>query len=75
MSAVYQGVYYRAGLYADMAIQVYFILASVYGWFVWILKRKTSGYSESVESGISHFSVRQLVVMLPVFIVVFLFIG
>lgn len=75
MPAVYLGVYYRAGLYADMAIQVYFILASVYGWFVWILKRKTSGYSESVESGISHFSVRQLVVILPVFIVVFLFIG
>ena len=35
MPAVYLFVYYEAGLYADFGINVYYLLAAVYGWFVW----------------------------------------
>lgn len=36
MPAVYLAVYYQAGLYADLGISVYYILASVYGLFCWL---------------------------------------
>lgn len=42
MPAVYILVYYRAGLYADAAINVYFLLASVYGLVCWLMPRKGS---------------------------------
>lgn len=35
MPAVYLFVYYNAGLYADFGINVYYLLAAVYGWWVW----------------------------------------
>lgn len=35
MPAVYLFVYYDAGLYADFGINVYYLLAAVYGWWVW----------------------------------------
>lgn len=35
MPAIYLVVYYRAGLYADFGINIYYLLASVYGWMVW----------------------------------------
>lgn len=36
MPAVYILVYYRAGLYADSGISVYYLLAGIYGWLVWL---------------------------------------
>lgn len=36
MPAIYLKVYYDAGLYADFAISVYYIVASLYGLFCWI---------------------------------------
>lgn len=35
MPAIYLFVYYEAGLYADFGINVYYLLAAVYGWIVW----------------------------------------
>ena len=35
MPAIYIFVYYRAGLYADFGINIYYLLAAVYGWLVW----------------------------------------
>lgn len=40
MPAIYVFVYYDAGLYADLGISIYYILASVYGLVVWSMKRK-----------------------------------
>ena len=39
MPAIYIFVYYDAGLYADMGISIYYILASVYGLVIWIKER------------------------------------
>lgn len=36
MPAIYILVYYRAGLYADFGINIYYLLAAVYGWVVWM---------------------------------------
>lgn len=40
MPAIYIFVYYKAGLYADFGINVYYLLASVYGLLAWSFKHK-----------------------------------
>ena len=35
MPAIYIYVYYKAGLYADFGLQIYYLLAAVYGLIVW----------------------------------------
>jgi nicotinamide mononucleotide transporter len=35
-SAVYILVFYRSGIYADMILQVYYVVVSIYGWIHWI---------------------------------------
>ncbi|MEG2240108.1 MAG: nicotinamide riboside transporter PnuC [Alistipes sp.] len=35
MPLVHGVLYYQAGLYADTSMQVYYILAGLYGWLVW----------------------------------------
>lgn len=40
MPVIYIKVYHDAGLYADMACNIYYLLATVYGLTVWILARK-----------------------------------
>lgn len=37
MPAIYLVVYFQAGLYADFGIQIYYLLAAVYGWAFWRL--------------------------------------
>lgn len=44
-SAVYIIVFYKSGFYADMALQVYYVVISVYGWWHWL-----SGRSENLKS-------------------------
>ena len=36
MPAIYIIVYYQAGLYADFGINIYYLIAAVYGWFFWM---------------------------------------
>ncbi len=48
MPAIYIFVYYDAGLYADSAINVYYLLAAVYGWVMW--KEREKGKVKSEES-------------------------
>ncbi len=35
MPLIYIYIYYEAGIYADMGINVYFLAAAIYGWIVW----------------------------------------
>ena len=43
MPAIYIFVYYSSGFYADMAVNVYYLGAGIYGWFMW---RKRGGSGE-----------------------------
>lgn len=52
MPALYLGVYLKAGLYADFAISVYYIIASLYGLVIWISQRhKQPAYMPAEERG------------------------
>lgn len=36
MPAIYIFIYFQAGLYADFGINIYYLIASIYGWLVWV---------------------------------------
>lgn len=38
MPAIYIFVYYDSGFYADMAINIYYLVAGIYGWLIWKIK-------------------------------------
>lgn len=40
MAAFYIYIFYTTGLYASMGIYVYFFLASIYAWLMWLFKRR-----------------------------------
>ncbi len=65
MPAIYIYIYFEAGIYADMGINVYFLLAAIYGWVVWLRGRKNSeAKGDSVEltsSDITRTSMREWV--------------
>lgn len=46
MPAIYIFVYYEAGLYADFGINIYYLGAAVYGWWVWKFGNKTDSQQE-----------------------------
>lgn len=39
MPALYIFIYYGSGFYADMAVNGYYLIASIYGWAVWSRRR------------------------------------
>ena len=47
MPAIYIFVYYKAGLYADFGINIYYLIAAIYGWIVW--KYGNSGEKEKKD--------------------------
>ncbi len=59
MPIIYIFIYYQAGIYADMGINVYFLIAAIYGWIVWCkgnskLKTGTAGNVKSVAGNVEH---------------------
>ncbi|KAA6344323.1 Nicotinamide riboside transporter PnuC [termite gut metagenome] len=70
MPAIYIFVYYEAGLYADTGINVYYLLAALYGWALW---KRGNGKTEGLP--ITHTPVRVLFPVSLVFMVSFSFIA
>ncbi len=58
MPVVHGMLYYRSGLYADCAMEVYYILAGVYGLSVWL---RRGGKDKESKFAISHATTRVLV--------------
>lgn len=65
MPVVHGTLYYQAGLYADSAMNVYYLLAGLYGWIVWLRapKRKDGG-------AIAHTPARLWAVLAVVYVAV-----
>lgn len=73
MPAIYLVVYYQAGLYADFGINVYYLLASVYGWMVWSWKkRKTDMAQPAAELPITSMPRKMYLPLTAVFAVCWL---
>lgn len=69
MPAIYIFVYYEVGLYADAGINIYYLLAAIYGWVIWNFKGKNS---RKGELPISHTPVKIIWPLILVFTVSFL---
>ena len=70
MPAIYIVIYYQVGLYADSAISIYYLLAGIYGWGMWL--RHTPDKGEKPVSGTPS---KLLLPMFVVLLVVFVLIG
>lgn len=53
MPAIYIFVYYKARLYADFGINIYYLLAAVYGWIIWKYGSKKQE-KQNCRSPVSH---------------------
>ena len=40
-SALYIIVFFQSKLYADMGLQVYYVVISIYGWYFWVKGKKS----------------------------------
>lgn len=70
MPVVHGILYYRSGLYADCSMQAYYILAGLYGWYVWQRNKINETVPEPKRKllRIGHTPLR----MLPILTVVYL---
>lgn len=50
MAAFYIYIFYATRLYASMGIYIYFFIASIYGWIMWITKNRDKDTGEEVIS-------------------------
>ncbi|MBQ5783549.1 MAG: nicotinamide mononucleotide transporter [Bacteroidales bacterium] len=76
MPAIYIFIYWDAGLYADFGINVYYLLAALYGWFLWKYgnKNKCSEASDGNELPISKIPKRLILPSILVFVLTFILI-
>lgn len=67
MPAIYIFVYYRAGLYADFGINIYYLIAAVYGWFFWMWGRRKGkdGLSEGGRQEVNNASKELSIIHTP----------
>ncbi len=71
-SALYIFVFLKSGLYADMSLQVYYVLVSVYGWIYWIKgARGTTDGQEGMIRIVSKGMKYNLILILITFILTF----
>lgn len=66
-SAFYVYIFFRAGLYAEMGLNFYYILMCAYGLYCWKLASKAGDENH----GFHHITVKTLYVLLFLFIVLF----
>lgn len=72
MPAVYMYIYYEAGLYADFGINVYYLIAAVYGLFVWQFGKKREQSADIDPLPVTHVSMRKIMYCTVIFIVLWL---
>jgi nicotinamide mononucleotide transporter len=70
-SALYVAVFFQAKLYADMGLQVYYVLISVYGWYYWVKGKKDQ---EKVKVPVKRTTLKLWTVLIVVSIVLYLII-
>ena len=71
MPLVHGALYYKAGLYADCSMQVYYVLAGLYGWLVWRnaprKKPKTDRSADPAAVRIGHTPLRYAAGLIAVY--------
>lgn len=74
LSAIfYTWIYFHSGFYADMSLQVYYVIISIYGWYYWAGGNKKNGSRSSLP--ISRIKKREAIVLSLVFLFMWLIIS
>lgn len=71
-SGLYVWVFFVSKLYADMGLQLYYVVISIYGWYEW-LRGNQANHSESIK--VSRLSLKLGIVLALVSVVIFILIG
>lgn len=66
MPAIYIFVYYEAGLYADFGINIYYMLASIYGLIYWAIGKKAKNDDSQTELPITNTPRRYIIPIIAV---------
>ena len=77
MPAIYIFVYYDAGLYADFAVNIYYLVIALYGWLAWKTGFRLFGKQDKrdAELAISHTPAETWIGIVAVYIATQLFIA
>jgi len=74
LSAIlYAWVYEHSGFYAGMALQAYYAIISIYGWFHWSARSKEP--DEDARLPVIHASRRLVIILIVLWLLLWLFIG
>lgn len=74
MPAISLFVYWTHGLYADFGINIYYLLAALYGWYVWQFSHQEKG-KQKEERPIMFTPRKMYPILLLTFVVCFVLIG
>jgi len=69
-SALYVYIFFMSKFYADMGLQVYYLLISFYGWYIWI--KGMNPKKETVQS-VSHITSRLAVILVGISFIIYCF--
>ena len=70
-SLLYIWVFFDSKLYADMSLQMYYVIVSIYGWYEWVKGKSTSLESEDILK-VSRLSMKLGLILILASIVIFL---
>ncbi len=68
MPAVDLFLYYKAGLYADFGMAIYYVLAGIYGFLAWKFFKPSGQEKVRAERPVTHFKQSQILPALAVFL-------
>jgi nicotinamide mononucleotide transporter len=68
-SVLYVWIFFVSKLYADMGLQLYYVVISIYGWYEWLFGKKTGNKSEPLR--VSRLSLRLGAILLVVSMILF----
>ncbi|MBK5721480.1 nicotinamide mononucleotide transporter [Dysgonomonas sp. Marseille-P4677] len=54
MAAFYIYIFYKTELYASMSIYIYFFLASIYGWIVWVMRNRDKKTGDEIITHVQN---------------------
>ncbi len=60
-SVIYSYVFLKTGFYADMGLQVYYVVISIYGWYFWLKGAKNKNSAEHNELPVQKCSKKLIV--------------
>jgi nicotinamide mononucleotide transporter len=74
MPAIYIFTYYKAGLYADFGINIYYFFAAIYGWLIWTFGKK-HGQEDGEELPVTHASYKFMLKASALFVVLWIIVA